>query len=409
MLIALVGPIYTPDLAQCHGVPLSGSPMGYPGAPLLSTLICGLLERGYRINAYTTDTRLYRQTQKCRQVTIGEVNLQCCPARPHAYRPNGILPGRIFDFFRFERARLAHAMRLDQPDVIHAHWTYEFALSALSTGIPTVVTVHDSPAAILKYTRSLYRLGRYFMAREVLEKAPLLTAVSPYLAESVHRYVNDRSIKVIPNPISEKAEKENVRRLKKIATADLKIAMAMNGWDRRKNPAPSILAFNVFHALHPNSEFHLFGFDFGVGMKADLWCREHNISHGIVFHGPTSQDKLFSCLKSIDIFIHPSLEESFGMTVAEAMALGVPVIAGLNSGAIPWVVGSDGILVDIRDVDSILSAINRLANSPWLRKKLGDLASLHVRQRFSSASVIAAYEESYRIAIQQQKCKKDII
>ena len=42
-----------------------------------------------------------------------------------------------------------------KPDVVHGHWTYEFALGAMDTGLPCGVTAHDSPYTIVKYFPNL--------------------------------------------------------------------------------------------------------------------------------------------------------------------------------------------------------------------------------------------------------------
>jgi hypothetical protein len=42
---------------------------------------------------------------------------------------------------------MREALQREQPDILSAHWTYEFAAAAIATGIPHVVTAHDAPLA----------------------------------------------------------------------------------------------------------------------------------------------------------------------------------------------------------------------------------------------------------------------
>jgi len=51
------------------------------------------------------------------------------PERKRAFRLEGGVPGRMLDFFRLERNALRRAIVLADPDVVHAHWAYEFALA----------------------------------------------------------------------------------------------------------------------------------------------------------------------------------------------------------------------------------------------------------------------------------------
>lgn len=60
-----------------------------------------------------------------------------------------------------------------------------------------------------------------------------------------------------------------------------------------------------------------------------------------------------------DVFVLPSLLEGFGYPLAEAMACGTPVI-GCAVGSIPEVIGDNGILVEPRDPDAILKAIEKI-------------------------------------------------
>jgi len=60
------------------------------------------------------------------------------------------------------------------------------------------------------------------------------------------------------------------------------------------------------------------------------------------------------------LLVQPSFEEGFGMTVLEAMSLGVPVVAA-RRGSLPEVLGDAGLLVDPESADEIAAAIRRIA------------------------------------------------
>jgi alpha-1,3-rhamnosyl/mannosyltransferase len=59
------------------------------------------------------------------------------------------------------------------------------------------------------------------------------------------------------------------------------------------------------------------------------------------------------------MLIQPSFEEGFGLTVLEAMSVGVPVVAA-RRGSLPDVLGGAGLLVDPEDPNDIACAIRRL-------------------------------------------------
>lgn len=396
MHIAVVGHIAGEDVRDYlhpHSRPV---PVGYSGAPLVGILIGELLRRGHRVTGITTDSALRIEEEPVR--FNGErFQFVVCPARRRAWRPNGRLPGRAVDFFRFERNLLADAIRAAAPDVVHAHWTYEFALAAIAQQAPHLITCHDSPAAVLRFTRSPYRAVRYLMARRAFAKGKAFTAVSEYLAQALAPAIGYMPA-VVPNPLS-----PSLRLLSKPrrSAEGRRVAMICNGWDRLKNPEPALHAFANWRGTEPNGELHVFGDGFGPGQHAHAWTSERGIQDGIHFHGRVAHSALMEQLAGMDLLLHPSLEESFGVVVAEAMALGVPVVAGERSGAVPFVLGATdsrpaeaGILVDVRSVSAISEALARVFDDAYCWRSRAGID--RAEACFSPTVVGGQYEEIYR-------------
>lgn len=87
------------------------------------------------------------------------------------------------------------------------------------------------------------------------------------------------------------------------------------------------------------------------------------------------------------------------MTIAEAMALGLPVVAGEDSGAVSWVLGVDnggGALVDIRSPEKIAAALLAILTDPALYERYSTQGHARACAYFSSSSVAHAYLEHYR-------------
>ena len=87
------------------------------------------------------------------------------------------------------------------------------------------------------------------------------------------------------------------------------------------------------------------------------------------------------------------------MTIAEAMALGLPVVAGRDSGAVPWVLGTDdggGALVDIRSPEKIAEALLAILADPALYERYSGQGRVRASTYFSSSSVVQAYLGHYR-------------
>jgi glycosyltransferase involved in cell wall biosynthesis len=101
-------------------------------------------------------------------------------------------------------------------------------------------------------------------------------------------------------------------------------------------------------------------------------------------------------LASLDLSVLPSLEESFPMSILEAMAAGLPVVAsdvgGVRESVFPQ---QTGILVPPRDSDALAEAISGLLLDPVLRTTMGDAGRQLVRERFSTDSQAASIEAAF--------------
>jgi glycosyltransferase involved in cell wall biosynthesis len=110
--------------------------------------------------------------------------------------------------------------------------------------------------------------------------------------------------------------------------------------------------------------------------------------------------ELLTALAELDALLHPSLEESFGVVLAEAMALGLPVVAGRDSGAVPWVLGANpegkcatGVLTDVRSATGMTNALHTLFDMEYAARSAAGLS--RARCYFSPVAVALAYEARY--------------
>lgn len=391
MKVGLAGPIGTEDIRHMLGGEVASGPAGYLGAPFMASLIEEFLRRGDEVVAFTTSTDLSAPVS----LSSGTwpLTVHYAPARPHGYLYRNGAWGKAMDAFRQERIWLEKAMRLARPDVVHAHWSYEFAMAALDSGLPYLVTCHDAPQVVLRYMPNLYRLVRYFMARQVLRRARRLTAVSTYLKEKVQPYAG-ADIAVIPNPLPATCfDRKSIDGTG--AAAFPRIVMVLNGWNSMKNAETALKAFSQIRRAFPAATLEVYGNDYGPGGKATTWAAAHGASDGVTFVGPVPHALLMDSIAGADLLVHPSLEETFGMSIAEAMAMGIPAVGGVDSGAVPWVVGEGGLLVDVRDAGCIAQPVIQLCRDRERLKGLGALAQMQARERFSVMSVVDAYRALY--------------
>jgi glycosyltransferase involved in cell wall biosynthesis len=107
-------------------------------------------------------------------------------------------------------------------------------------------------------------------------------------------------------------------------------------------------------------------------------------------------------LRCLDVFVlasysTPNWMEQFGLTLAQAMLLGIASI-GSTSGAIPEVLGSGGLLFEEGRVDDLTRALESLLTSPASRQHLGARGREFALQHYTSESVAARYLAAFERA-----------
>lgn len=111
---------------------------------------------------------------------------------------------------------------------------------------------------------------------------------------------------------------------------------------------------------------------------------------------PGERDDVAAFLRSLDVFVLPSLAEGISNTILEAMACGLPVVATAVGGN-PELVrdGASGILVPPADPAQMAAAIRRYLDDPALRARHGAEARRAVEQRFRMNAMVQAYLALY--------------
>ncbi|WP_445495638.1 glycosyltransferase family 4 protein [Photorhabdus sp. SF281] len=128
-----------------------------------------------------------------------------------------------------------------------------------------------------------------------------------------------------------------------------------------------------------------------IGVGEDLKRLEKRVAalrleKQVIFHPPVEHDQLPEYYAAGDAGIFPSIgDEAFGITIAEAMACGRPVIASYIGG-IPEVVGNEnksGILVTPGDVSAIVDAVNFLLSQPDKGQRMGKEARQRIETMYT--------------------------
>ncbi len=173
---------------------------------------------------------------------------------------------------------------------------------------------------------------------------------------------------------------------------DAKVVATAGRFEPQKGLPYFLQMARIVLVQEPNVQFLVVG-DGPMRDELKRLANDLGIGHAVVFIG--WRDDVPRLLCCADVFCFPSLWESFGIALAEAMMIGRPVVATRVDG-IPEVVedGRTGLLVPPRDPDAMARATRRLFAHPELARQMGQRGQERVRKRFSLDKMIARYEET---------------
>jgi glycosyltransferase involved in cell wall biosynthesis len=236
------------------------------------------------------------------------------------------------------RAHVAELLTANTVDVVHVHAGVisPFAWGALRAThelkMPTLVTVHSmwGPLARpgFKATYEIGRLSRWGMQVSAVSRtaADSISAAIPGLGE----------VLVVPNGIdpSDWQIAHSVR-----DDSELRVVTVMRLAPRKRIiPLLRIIA----HARQSDERISLTVIGDGPDRsRAEKFAREHGLADAVTFTGRLDSHGIRSVFAVSDVFIQPSVRESFGLAALEARSAGLPVVARAGTGTTQFI--SDGV------------------------------------------------------------------
>jgi len=298
-------------------------------------------------------------------------------------------PGLLPIAWRLARSR--------PPDVIHAHnlfFTSTLVAAFLRRLVkrPLVTTLHlgslrqlGGPARLLAstYERTL--------GRAVVRSSDRIIAVSDAVARhAVTLGARPETVRAIANGVDVHQFRPAAGRENGAARIACVGRLIFN-----KGPQYLVEAAPAVLRTRPDAEFVFVG-DGPLRPDLEERARQLGLSHRVTFLG--TRPDVAAILRTCDMLVRPSLLEGMPLTVLEAMACGLPVVATPVSGTAELVRdGENGLLVRPADPTSLARAILRLLDDEPLRKAQGVRARRLVERGYSwdavAAQTLAVYRE----------------
>ena len=289
-------------------------------------------------------------------------------------------------------------------DIIHSHVAlpdgYCGMLVAKKYKKPLIVTIHgnDFQHTIFKNRKCKMSIEKTVnLSENVIVVSDKLKKIGENLLK-----VNEEKITVISNGINpEDKITEKSTLLKKYEKK--KIILSVSHLKKSKG-----IKLNL-HAIKKNINKckNLFYIIVGSGReKSELEriSKQLYIQNNVEFVGEIPHKKVMEYMSICDIFSLPSYNEGFGVVYLEAMAHGKPVI-GVKGQGIDGLVKHkrNGMLVEPKDVDSLVEGMEYLLNHPQEARNMGERAKKLVLENYTweknAEKTIKIYEEVLKMKI----------
>ncbi len=245
-------------------------------------------------------------------------------------------------------------------DCLHAHSLFSNGYIAMKMkkryGIPYIVAVRDTD--LNTFFRKMIHLRG--LGKKILMEAESIVFLSkPYKDYLIERYVKEkykdlilRKSYVIPSGI-DNFWLENKGSLKTLKSKKGIRLLHVGAISKRKNILTTIKAINILREKGYDVKFTIVGKVVDEGVYKDIQKFDF-----IKYIPPKPREELLKIYQGNDIFVMPSITETFGLVYSEAMSQGLPVIYTKGQGFDgQFEDGEVGFAVDCFDADEIADRI----------------------------------------------------
>jgi L-malate glycosyltransferase len=359
------------------------------GSGIVATeLAKSLAERGHEVHLLSTEPP-FRYSEYQPGLSFHRVHT---PAYPLFREPQYVLS---------LASSIVHVARECALDVIHAHYAVPHATAAYlarqildSTAegpVPRVVTtLHGTDITLVGSDRSYSETVAFS-----IEQSDGVTAVSQSLRADTYRTLKvKREIRVIPNFLDchryRRQPWPEVRA--RYCREDEKVVVHMSNFRPVKRVEAVV---DVFARIASRVRARLLLVGDGPDLvKARDRARSLEIDDRVEVLG--EQDQVVTLLSVSDLFLLPSMQESFGLAALEAMACEVPVVAS-RVGGLSEVIehGRTGFLHDLDDLDGMADSGVALLTNPELHAAIAAQGRRLVAEKFCADLIVPRYETFY--------------
>lgn len=308
----------------------------------------------------------------------------------------------VFEYFPITLAaanKIVEVVERHNLDLLHVHYALPYSVASylakqmcLLDGkkIPVITTVHGSDIHTIGLTEQFRNITKFSLGA-----SDGITSVSGFLSEKVENDFNvKQGVVTIPNFVDpERFSRKRLPGLRaRFAKDSERILLHFSNFRKVKRVKDIVKVFRRVSKRIPS--VLIMGGDGPERKSAQALAKKMKLSGKVFFVG--SQKKPEDFYSIADLFLLLSEKEGCPLTILEAMACGVPVLA-TRAGGIPEIIrhGREGFLAGVGNVQKLSGLAVRILSDRQLWKGMSHNARKKAVKNYSAKSIIPEYEDYY--------------
>jgi glycosyltransferase involved in cell wall biosynthesis len=294
--------------------------------------------------------------------------------------------------YPFALLSLKKAIKEFKPDIVHAHYASSYGLlGRLCKFHPFILSVWGSDVYEFPV---LNKTNRRILAAN-FAKADKILSTSYVMVKEISKYTS-KSVEVTPFGVDTKlfAPNKDGSEKKEIIIGAVKSLEHIYGFD---------ILINAFAYIINREKLNVRLVIAGVGSEYERLIKlvkEKGIENKVQWQGWVEHSKLPDFINDTDIFVNVSRQESFGVSVVEAMACERAVVVS-DVGGLSEIVSNSktGISVPPENAEALATALKRLIENKTLRMDLGKNAREHVVKTYEWSNCVNKMMDVYNAVL----------
>lgn len=284
-------------------------------------------------------------------------------------------------------------------DVVHVHDSFYMTswsgwIGAASTGTPMVATQHVALSEHpVKAVEAIQRMVYALVGKRVVRTAHTVFTINTRGADFARSLGADaEAVRHLPNgvdtelfrPVRPGSDEQSAERAKLGLPEDKVLAFFVGRLLAKKGLEILLEARDPAYDL-------VFA---GPGDSEVLKC-----GSDVHYLGSLTPAELAAAYRACDIFVLPTMNEGFPLTVQEAMSSGLPVVTTDDPGYASYNLDPERVALTPREAERVRDRLRELALDPGLREVMGGYSRAYAEKEFAWPEHLAALVAGYRSAI----------